>query len=135
VGTAEAFAPRGSRLLYTTGDEQLRAHVLTEGGTVEVPGPPPGQRFDHGGAFSPSGSRLVLGTSFVRDSGITRALYVFDIDQRRLTPIATWSVREGHSHPEGIPAWLDDSTLLVDRYNRRTRTSSSASVRVPSVRR
>ena len=136
IGTAEAFAPRGSRLLYTTMvDEQLRGHVVTERGVIVVPNPPAGQRLDHGGAFSPSGRRLVLGTSFARDSGITRALYVLDIDERRLASIATWNLREGDRHPVGMPTWLDDSTLLVDRYDRRTRTRSSASVRVPPPRR
>ena len=136
VGTVETFSPGGSRLLYTTTvDDRLRAHVLTERGVIDVPSPPAGQRLEHGGAFSPSGSRLVLGTSFVRDSGVTRALHGFDIDERRLTPLATWNLREGHRHPQGMPTWLDDSTLLLNRYDRRAQSKSSAIVRVPPPRR
>lgn len=136
IGAIQALGPAGSRLLYTTPvDAELRGHVLGERGVIDVPSPPAGQEYEHGGAFSPSGRRLILRTLFVRDSGITRALHVLDIDERRLTPIATWSLRVGHDHPEGVPTWLDDSTLLVSRYDRRTRTSSSATVRVPAPRR
>jgi heat shock protein HslJ len=135
IGTAEAFSRQGTRLMYTTTENgRLRAHVIEAGEVIHVPDPPPAERLDHGGMFSPSGDRLVLGTSFMADSGITRALYVFDIDARRLTCIVKWNLREGSQHPQGIPEWLDDSTLLVTRAERRTGRSTSAMLRVPLPR-
>ena len=136
AGVLEAFAPGGSRLLYTTtvGDT-LRAHILTElGDVIDVPDPPPGERLDHGGVFSPRGDRLVLGTSFVLDSGITRAHYVFDLETKRLAPLSRWSFREGSRHPQGLPVWLDDSTLLVSWFDRHTGLESSTLTRLPTRR-
>ena len=135
IGTAEAFSRQGTRLLYTTTENgSLRAQVIEGDDVIHVPDPPPAERLDHGGEFSPSGERLVLGTSVAADSGITRALYVFDIDARRLTRIVQWSRREGSRHPQGIPEWLDDSTLLVTRVERRTGRSTSAMLQVPLPR-
>ncbi len=134
-GSVEALAPRGARMLYmTSAGDTLRAHVLTERGVVDIPDPPPGERLDHGGSFSPSGDRVVLGVSAARDSGITRALYVFDLGGRRLTPLARWSFREGSRHPQGLPAWLDDSTLLLTQLDRGTGLESSTLVRLPPPR-
>jgi hypothetical protein len=134
-GVAVAFSTRRPRLLYMTSvGDAVRAHVLTERGTVDVPSPPAGERLDYAGRFSPSGDRLVLGTSFARDSGITRALYVFDLGARRLTRLAQWSFREGSRHPLGLPAWLDDLTLLLTRFDRGTGLESSALVRLPRPR-
>jgi hypothetical protein len=134
-GSVEAFAPRGARMLYmTSAGDTVRAHVLTEHGVVDVPGPPPGERLDHGGTFSPSGDRVVLGASVARDSGITRALYVFDLGAQRLTPLSRWSFREGSRHPHGLPEWLDDSTLLLTQFDRRTGLESSTLVRLPPAR-
>jgi hypothetical protein len=134
-GSAVAFSSPGSRLLYmTSAGDTVRAQVLTERGVVNVPHPPPGERLDYGGSFSPSGERLVLGTSFARDSGITRALYVFALGATRLTPLLQWSFREGSRHPQGLPTWLDESTLLLDQLDRSTGLESSTLMRVPLPR-
>lgn len=135
TGSAVAFSPGGSHLLYMTlvGDT-VRGHVLTERGVVTIPDPPPGERFIHGGAFSPSGDRLVLETTFARDSGITRALHVFELGTKRLTLLTSWSFREGSRHPQGFPEWLDDSSLLLTRFDRATGVESSTIVRLPSLR-
>jgi Tol biopolymer transport system component len=131
-GSAVAFSPRGSRLLYmTSAGDTVRAHVLTGRGAVDVPDPPPGERLEYAGAFSPDGDRLVLGTSFARDSGMTRALYLFALGEQRLTKLSEWSFRDGSRHPLGLPAWLDDSTLLLTRFDRGTGLESSALVRLP----
>jgi hypothetical protein len=143
VGAVVTISPSGSRVLYMTsiGDAGFRAHVLAERGVViGVPDPPAGERLDYGGTFSPNGDRLVLGTSFARDSGVTRALYVFDLGARRLTPLMQWSVREDRRHPAGPPpAWLDDSTLLLTQFDRSTGLQSSTLLRLggepPSRRR
>jgi hypothetical protein len=121
--------------MTSVGDAVFRAHVLTERGlVVDVPDPPPGERLDYGGAFSPSGNRLVLGTRFERDSGITRALYAFELGASRLTPLMRWSHREGSRHPEGAPpSWLDDSTLLLNQVDRRTGLESSTLLRLRGV--
>ena len=125
-GTAVTSMPNGGRLLYMTGKlDSLRAYVLSLSETIAIPNPPPGQRFDYAGAFSPSGRQLLLGTSFAADSGMTRALYVFDIASRRLTPFLQWNFRESGRHPGGIPAWLDESTLLVSRSARGRDVESS----------
>lgn len=134
VGSAVAFSPGGSRLLYTTSaGDTVRGHILTERGVVAIPDPPPGERFIHGGAFSPKGDRLVLETTFARDSGFTRALYVFELGRRRLRPLTSWSFREGSRHPQGFPVWLDDSTLLLTQFDRATGLESSTIVRLPSL--
>jgi hypothetical protein len=135
TGSAVAFSPGGTRLLYTTlvGDT-VRSHVVTERGVVAIPDPPPGERLVHGGAFSPSGDRLVLETIFARDSGITRALHVFELGTKRLTPLTSWSFREGSRHPQGLPVWLDDSALLLTRFDRATGLESSTIVRLPLLR-
>jgi hypothetical protein len=131
VGSVVAISPSASRLLYmTSAGETIRAHILTEDGVVNVTTVPPGERLNYEGEFSPSGDRVVLGASAVRDSGITRALYVFDVDAKRLTQLERWSVREGTRYPHGVPAWLDDSTLLMTRLDRSTGAESSTLVRL-----
>ncbi len=137
VGAVAATSPSGSRLLYmrwvgSVGDAVFRAHVVTERGVVvDVPDPPPGERLSYGGSFSPSGNRLVLDTRFERDSGVTRALYVFDLGAKRLTRLLRWSIREGIRHPDGAPAsWLDDSTLLLNQVDRSTGLESSTLLRL-----
>jgi hypothetical protein len=118
------------------GGAVFRAHVLTErGAVVDVPDPPPGERLDHGGTFSPSGDLLVLSGSSTRDTGITRALYLFDLGTRRLTRFMQWSAREDGRRPRGFPTWLDDSTLLLTRFGRGTGLESSTLVRLPPSRR
>jgi hypothetical protein len=135
TGSAVAFSPGGSRLLYTTSvGDTVRGHILTERGVVAIPDPPPGERFSHGGSFSPRGDRLVLETTFARDSGMTRALYIFELGIQRLTPITSWSFREAGRHPQGFPVWLDDSTLLLTQFDRATGLESSTIVRLPSLR-
>jgi hypothetical protein len=135
LAPALAVSSRGSRLLYMTSvGDTVGAHLLTERGALDVPDPPPGERLGYGGAFSPSGARLVLQTSFARDSGMTRALYVFDVVGRRLTPLTQWSFREGSRHPHGLPVWLDDSTLLLTQFDRGTGLESSTLVRLPPPR-
>ena len=133
-GAVVAISPSASRMLYMVpvGDTAVRAHVVTERNlVVDVPDLPTGQRFDYRGAFSPSGDCILLGTSFARDSGITRALYVFDVGARRLTRLMQWSHREGNRHPDGSPgAWLDESTLLLTQFDRNTRQESSMLVRL-----
>lgn len=134
VGSVVAISPSGSRLLYmTSAGDTVRGHILTADGAVNIPTPPPGERLDYGGAFSPSGNRLVLGASFARDSGITRALYVFDLAAKRLTPLVRWSFSEGTRHPHGLPAWLDDSTLLLTQLDHSTGLESSILVRLGGV--
>jgi hypothetical protein len=131
-GAAVAFSPRGSRLLYMTlAGDTVRCHILTERGVVAIPHPPPGERFIYGGVFSPKGDRLILETTFARDSGITRALYVFELATQRMTPLTSWSFRERNRHPHGFPAWLDDSTLLLTQFDRVTGLESSTIVRLP----
>jgi hypothetical protein len=135
TGSAEAFAPGGSRLLYmTSAGDTVRGHILTERGVAAIPDPPPGERFSHGGAFSPTGGRLALETTFARDSGITRALYVFELGVQRLMRLTSWSFREGTRHPQGFPEWLNDSTLLLTRFDRATGLESSTIVRLSAVR-
>jgi hypothetical protein len=135
AGAVVAFSPRGSRLFYATfvGDT-VRGQILTERGTVNIPDPPAGERFSLGGAFSPGGDRLALETTFARDSGMTRALYIFELGVQRLTPITSWSFREAGRHPQGFPVWLDDSTLLLTQFDRATGLESSTIVRLPSLR-
>jgi hypothetical protein len=135
-GVLEAFAPDGSRLLYTmTVGDTLRGRILTgRGDVIDIPDPPSGERLDHGGVFSPRGDRLVLGTSFARDSGITRAQHVFDLDTKRLVALMQWSFRAGRRHPQGLPVWLDDSTLLLRWFDRDTGLESSTITRLPSRR-
>jgi hypothetical protein len=132
-GSAVAFSPLGSRLLYMTslGDTTVRGRVLTERGVVAVPDPPSGERFEYGGRFSPSGNRLVLGTTFARDSGVTRAIYVFDLDTKRLIALMQWSSRESGRHPLGVPGWLDESALLLTQFDRATGLESSTIMRLP----
>ena len=132
TGSVVAFSPLGSRLLYMTrlGETTGRGHVLAERGIVTVPDPPSGQRFEYGGRFSPSGNRLVLGTTFARDSGITRAIYVFDLGANQLTALAQWSYRESGRHPLGLPDWLDESTLLLTQFDRTTGLESSRIMRL-----
>ena len=132
-GSAAAFSPLGSRLLYMTplGDTAVRGHVLTERGVVAVPDPPLGEHFEYGGRFSPSGNRLVLGTTFARDSGVTRAIYVFDLATKQLTVLMQWSSRESGRHPLGLPGWLDESTLLLTQFDRATGLESSTMMRLP----
>jgi hypothetical protein len=131
VVTVSASPPR---LLYMTsrGDALFRAHVLTERGVVvDVPDPPAGEHLSFGGTFSPSGNRLVLGTWFQRDSGVTRALYTFDLGTKRLTRLMQWSARESRRYPDGAPpAWLDDSTLLLNQLDRSTGLESSTLLRL-----
>jgi hypothetical protein len=133
-GAVVAISPTVARMLYMTpaGDTAVNGHVVTDRTlVVDVPDPPPGERLDYRGAFSPSGDRLLLGTSFARDSGITRALYIFDVGARRLTRLIQWSYREGHQHPDGSPgAWLDESTLLLTQFDRGTKQESSTLVRL-----
>ena len=112
------------------GETTVRGHVLAERGIVTVPDPPSGQRFEYGGRFSPSGNRLVLGTTFARDSGITRAIYVFDLGANQLTALAQWSYRESGRHPLGLPDWLDESTLLLTQFDRTTGLESSRIMRL-----
>jgi len=134
VGAVAVFSPRGARLLYTTWGDTIRAQILTERGVVAIPDPPPGERLSHGGMFSPSGDRVVVETTFAADSGVTRALYVFDIRRKRPTRLARWSFREGTRHPHGFPAWLDDSTVLLTQFDRVTGLESSTIGRLPSLR-
>jgi hypothetical protein len=130
VGAVVVNSPDGSRLLYmSSAGGTVRGHVLRADGAVNIPDPSPGERLDYAGVFSPRGKRLVLGTTFARDSGITRALYVFDLAAERLTPLLRWSFREGTRHPHGLPAWLDDSTLLLTQFDRSTGLESSTLVR------
>jgi WD40-like Beta Propeller Repeat len=133
AGGNVTISPAASRMLYMSaaGDTSVRARVLVERGIIEVPEPPAGERLDYRGAFSPSGNRLLLGTSFARDSGMTRALYVFDVDASRLTRLMQWSHREGNRHPDGSPGvWLDESTFLVTQFDRNTKLESSMLVRL-----
>jgi hypothetical protein len=101
---------------------------------VDIPDPPRGERLGYGGTFSPGGNRLVLGTWFERDSGVTRALYLFDLAARRLKPLMQWSAREGTRHPFPLgrfgPEWLDNSTLLVTQFDRSTGLESSTLLRL-----
>jgi hypothetical protein len=118
----------------TFAGDTIRGHILTERGVVAIPDPPTGERFSHGGSFSPRGDRLVLETSFAADSGVTRALYVFEVGIGRLSPLTSWSFRERSRHPQGFPQWLDDSTLLLTQFDRVTGLESSTIVRLPSLR-
>jgi hypothetical protein len=134
-GAPVAFSARGSRLLYmTVAGDTVRAHVLAERRIPDIPDPPAGERLDYAGSFSPTNDRLLLSTSFARDSGITRAMYVYDIPAKRLTQLVKWSFRAGNRHPQGLPAWLDDSTLLVTQLDRVTGLESSTLVRLPRPR-
>jgi hypothetical protein len=134
TGTVAALSPQGSRLLYTTWGDTIRGHILTEREAVAIPNPPPGERLSHGGVFSPRGDRVVVETTFAVDSGVTRALYVFDIRRKRLTRLGRWSFREGSRHPHGFPVWLDDSTLLLTQFDQVTGLESSTIVRLPALR-
>ena len=101
---------------------------------MAVPDPPSGERFEYAGKFSPSGNRLVLGTTFARDSGFTRAMYVFDVGAKQLRPLMQWSYRDSGRHPLGLPDWLDESTLLLTQFDRATGLESSTIVRLPGLR-
>jgi dipeptidyl aminopeptidase/acylaminoacyl peptidase len=134
VASPVAVSPSASRLLYMTsrGDADFRAHVLTErGAVVNLPDPPPGERLSFGGTFSPGGDHVVLETTFARDSGVTRALYVFDLGAKRLTRLLQWSLRDSSPRLDtGPAAWLDDSTLLLTEFDRGTGMQSSTVLRL-----
>jgi hypothetical protein len=128
-GSPVAFA--AGRVLYMTQDsERWRGYLRSAAGTEEIPPPPRGETLLHGGAFSPSGERLLLETALEADSGITRALYLYDLRTRSLSPLLRWNHREEDRTPAGLPQWLDDSTLLLTRFDRTTHRATSSLVRL-----
>jgi hypothetical protein len=133
-GTPVAFTP--ARLLYMMQEgERWSAHILSASGTEPIPPPPQGEMLVHGGAFSPSGERLLLETALEADSGITRTLYLYDLRSRRLDRLLRWNHREQDRTPVGLPRWLDDSALLLTRFDRTTGRESSTLLRLGSGRR
>jgi hypothetical protein len=135
LAAVAAISPPGSRLLYMTAvgnDAVVRAHVLAERGVVvDVPDPPTEERLTYSGTFSPRGDRVLLETTFARDSGATRALYVFDLGAKRLRRLVQWNLLQGSQRLDSSPAaWLDDSTLLLTEFDRTTGVESSALLRL-----